>query len=216
MPMRAPIAATSSMAASPTSCRSSAIGGALPKAVLGGWQVAGIVNISSGQPMSRILVLSDTFRRGVFADQVGDPKVGERFVNGMPYWFNPDAFAPPAAGTFGNSGRAPFRQPGRHQWDLNFSKNFYPTETMRLQFRAELINAFDQRQWLADPTWQRPRQHLHRLEHRLQRRRRSLRPDHRDARGARDPAGPEAVLVMTTISDADRADFDQSAIAIYN
>ena len=23
---------------------------------------------------------------------------------------------------------------------------------MRLQFRAELINAFDQRQWLADPT----------------------------------------------------------------
>ena len=30
---------------------------------------------------------------------------------------------------------------------------------MRLQFRAELINAFDQRQWLADPTGQRPRQH---------------------------------------------------------
>ncbi len=126
-------------------------GNALPKAVLGGWQVAGIVNISSGQPMPRILVLSDTFRRGVFADQVADPNVGERFVNGIPYWFNPDAYAPPAAGTFGNSGRAPFRQPGRHQWDLNFSKNFYPTSTMRLQFRAELINAFDQRQWLADP-----------------------------------------------------------------
>ena len=121
------------------------------KVLLGGWQVAGIVNVSSGQPMSRILVLSDNFRRGVFADQVGDPQVGERFVNGIPYWFNPDAFAPPAAGTFGNSGRAPFRQPGRHQWDLNFSKNFYPTDRMRLQFRAELINAFDKRQWLADP-----------------------------------------------------------------
>lgn len=124
---------------------------ALPKALLGGWQAAGIVNISSGQPMPRILVLSDTFRRGIFADQVGDPNVGERFVNGVPYWFNPDAYLPPAAGTFGNSGRAPFRQPGRHQWDLNFSKNFYPTSTMRVQFRAELINAFDQRQWLADP-----------------------------------------------------------------
>ncbi|MFM8536209.1 MAG: hypothetical protein ACKOEC_21965 [Acidimicrobiia bacterium] len=124
---------------------------ALPKAVLGGWQVAGIVNISSGQPVSRILVLSDTFRRGVFADLVGDPMVGERFVNGVPYWFNPDAFAPPAAGTFGNSGRAPFRQPGRHQWDINLSKNFYPTSSMRLQFRAEFINAFDQRQWAADP-----------------------------------------------------------------
>ena len=126
--------------------------GAAMRSVLGGWQIAGIVNISSGQPVSRILVLSDNFRRGVFADQVADPQPGERFVNGIPYWFNPDAFAPPAAGTFGNSGRAPFRQPGRHQWDLNLSKNFYPTDTMRLQFRAELINAFDQRQWLSDPT----------------------------------------------------------------
>ena len=79
------------------------------------------------------------------------PMDGEQFVNGVPYWFNPDAFAPPAAGTFGNSGRAPFRQPGRHQWDLNFSKNFYPTAGTRAQFRAELINAFDQVQWLADP-----------------------------------------------------------------
>ncbi len=123
----------------------------LTKAVLGGWQLAGIVNISSGQPVSRILVLSDTFKRGVFADRVGDPQVGARFVNGIPYWFNPDAFAPPAAGTFGNSGRAPFRQPGRHQWDLNLSKNFYPTASTRLQLRAEFINAFDRRQWLADP-----------------------------------------------------------------
>lgn len=73
-------------------------------------------------------------------------------MNGVPHWFNPDAFTPPAAGTFGNSGRAPFRQPGRHQWDLNLSKNFYPTSAMRLQLRAEFINAFDQRQWLADPT----------------------------------------------------------------
>ena len=125
--------------------------GALIRAVLGGWQVAGIINITSGQPVSRILVLSDNFRRGTFADLVGDPQAGERFVNGIPYWFNPDAFALPAAGTFGNSGRAPFRQPGRHQWDINLSKNFYFAGTTRLQFRAEFINAFDQRQWLADP-----------------------------------------------------------------
>jgi hypothetical protein len=125
--------------------------GGVAQAVLGGWQVAGIVNISSGQPVSRMLVLSDNFRRGVFADLAGDINAGERFVNGIPYWFNPDAFVAPAAGTFGNSGRAPFRQPGRHQWDINLSKNFYPTSTMRLQFRAEFINAFNTRQWLADP-----------------------------------------------------------------
>ena len=125
--------------------------GGIAEAALGGWQVAGIVSIASGQPMSRILVSSDNFRRGIFADTVGPINAGERFINGVPYWFNPDAFAPPAAGTFGNSGRAPFRQPGEHQWDINLSKNFYPTDTVRLQFRAEFINAFNQVQWSADP-----------------------------------------------------------------
>jgi len=58
---------------------------------------------------------------------------------------------PPADGTFGNSGRAPFRQPGRHQWDITLSKNFYPTAGTRVQVRADFINAFDQVQWQADP-----------------------------------------------------------------
>ena len=159
---------------------------------------------STSRPASRCRASSsdsDTFRRGIFADLVGDPMAGERFVNGIPYWFNADAFAPPAAGTFGNSGRAPFRQPGRHQWDLNFSKNFYPTETMRLQFRAELINAFDQRQWARGSERGRAGQHVHDVEHGLQRRRRSVRADHRDARRPGDPVGPEAVLVMTTTAD---------------
>lgn len=125
--------------------------GVVTRAVLAGWQVAGIVSVASGQPMSRILVSSDNFRRGTFADEVASPNAGEQFINGVPYWFNPDAYAPPAAGTFGNSGRAPFRQPGRYQWDLNFSKNFRFTDTTRLQFRVEMINAFNQLQWLSDP-----------------------------------------------------------------
>ena len=53
-------------------CHSSATSGGFREAMLGGWQVAGIVNVSSGQPASRIIVNSDNFRRGVFADRVGD------------------------------------------------------------------------------------------------------------------------------------------------
>lgn len=121
------------------------------KSALGGWQVAGIVNINSGQPVPRISVLTNNFRRGGFADLVGDINPGERFEGGAVYWFNPAAFAPPADGTFGNSGRAPFRQPGRHQWDVSLSKNFYPWQDIRVQFRADLINAFNHTQWLADP-----------------------------------------------------------------
>ena len=125
--------------------------GGVTEAVLGGWQIAGIINVASGQPVSRISVSTDNFRRGSFADLVGDVNAGEQYINGVAYWFNPNAFAPPAAGTFGNSGRAPFRQPGRYQWDLNFSKNFYPSDAIRFQFRVELINAFDTVQWQSDP-----------------------------------------------------------------
>ena len=127
-------------------------GPAAARAALGGWQIAGIVNVSSGQPVPRVSVLTNNFRRGGFADLVGDIQAGERFVNGTPYWFNADAFAPPPDGRFGNSGRAPFRQPGRHQWDFTLSKNFYPTSDLRFQLRADFVNAFNQRQWLANPT----------------------------------------------------------------
>jgi Carboxypeptidase regulatory-like domain len=123
----------------------------LVRSILGGWQVAGIVSIASGQPVPRIVVLTNNFRRGVMADTVGDINPGERFIDGVPYWFNPEAFAPPVDGTFGNSGRSPFRQPGRHQWDVAVTKNFTPADRVRVQVRAELINAFNHTQWLADP-----------------------------------------------------------------
>ena len=114
------------------------------KAVLGGWQISGIVNATSGPPVPRITANSDGGRRGSRADQVGDPLAGDLE---FPYWFRPSAFAPPALGQFGNSPRAAFRLPGRYQWDLSLSKNWYPGP-LRLQFRGDLINAFNQTQWL--------------------------------------------------------------------
>jgi hypothetical protein len=118
------------------------------KAALAGWQVAGITYANSGQPMTRIAVDTNNFRRGSFANQVSDPRAGEQ--SGL-FWFDPLAYAPPADGTFGNSGRSPFRQPGFFKWDFTLSKNFQPTSTLRLQFRADLINAFNQTNWTADP-----------------------------------------------------------------
>ena len=43
---------------------------------------------------------------------------------------------------------APFRLPGRHQWDIALSKIVSLGGTRRLQFRADLINAFNQTQFL--------------------------------------------------------------------
>jgi hypothetical protein len=98
--------------------------------------------------MTRIAVDTNNFRRGSFADQVGDPSAGQQ--SGL-YWFNPLAYAPPADGTFGNSGRSPFRQPGFYKWDITVSKNFQPANAVRVQFRIDLINAFNQVNWASDP-----------------------------------------------------------------
>jgi hypothetical protein len=119
------------------------------KAILAGWQIAGITTINSGQPIPRISESTNGFLRGGRPNIVGDPGAGEQTAN--LYWFNPLAYAPAADGTFGNSVRAEFRQPGRNQTDLALSKNWAFNGTQRIQFRAELINAFNHTQWQADP-----------------------------------------------------------------
>jgi len=122
---------------------------ALLKAVLGGWQIAGITSINSGQPIPRISESTNGFLRGGRPNIVADPAAGQQTAN--LFWFNPNAYAPAADGTFGNSGRAEFRQPGRNQTDLSLSKNWTFNRTQRIQFRADAINAFNHTQWLADP-----------------------------------------------------------------
>jgi hypothetical protein len=117
---------------------------AFARALLGGWQFSGITNINSGAPVPRILVNTNGGRRGNQANLVGDPGAGEQSGD---YWFNPAAFAPPGDGTFGTAGRAPLRLPGRNQTDIALSKNFYPWGDTRLQFRADLINAFNHTQF---------------------------------------------------------------------
>jgi hypothetical protein len=120
----------------------------LLKSVLGGWQVSGITSIWSGPPISRVVNgTTNGSRRGIRVNQVGDPFANlPANVPGGVYWFNPAAFAPPADGQYGNTGRAIFRLPGVHQWDITLSKNWYPTGKTRIQFRADLINAFNHTQ----------------------------------------------------------------------
>jgi hypothetical protein len=119
------------------------------KATVQGWQLSGIATFWSGQPVSRIVNgNTNGSRRGIRVDQIGDP-----FANQPPdgpgyiFYFNPGAYAPPADGQFGNTGRAPFRLPGVNQWDLTLSKNWYFPKNVRLQFRADFINALNHTQF---------------------------------------------------------------------
>jgi len=123
---------------------------AVVKSVLGGWEISGITTINSGQPVPRISQSTNGFLRGGRPNIVGDPAAGEQTAER--YWFNPTAYAPSADGTYGNSVRSEFRQPGRNQTDLSLSKNFALGGARRFQFRADMINAFNHTQWLADPS----------------------------------------------------------------
>jgi hypothetical protein len=120
-------------------------GSPLLRHTLGGWQLAGITQMWSGPPISRVVNNSTNGgRRGIRVNQLGDPLDNlPSDVAGGVYWFNPFAFASPPDGSYGGTGRAIFRLPGVHQWDLTLSKNWYAPRGLRFQFRADFINAFN-------------------------------------------------------------------------
>jgi hypothetical protein len=122
----------------------------LMRNLLGGWQISGSTFLRSGTPFS-ITRTNDIAGVGDGSigqpvDLVGDPDANTNGQfsagNGLDdnFWFNPKAFANPAAGTFGNSTRDILRGPGDQQWDIALFKNFVLGGTHRLQFRAEVFN----------------------------------------------------------------------------
>ncbi|MBI3684725.1 MAG: TonB-dependent receptor [Acidobacteria bacterium] len=64
-------------------------------------------------------------------------------ANSSLYWLNPNAFRRVAPLTFGTSGRDLISGPGFWNWDMSLFKSFALTEAVKLQFRAEFFNAFN-------------------------------------------------------------------------
>ena len=118
-------------------------GNGLIAALLRGWQVNGILAASSGLPYT---VKSGTDRSLSAigqdnADQVGDPAPPAGADPTV--WFNPQAFAPAALGTFGTVRRNSLRGPGYVSLDLALFKNITIAGRVRLQLRAESFNALN-------------------------------------------------------------------------
>ena len=161
-------------------------GNAIAKAVLGGWQVAGITQMWSGPPISRVVNGSTNgSRRGIRVNELSDPLENlPADVPGGVYWFNPAAFAAPADGSYGDTGRAIFRLPGVHQWDLTLSKNFYAPEGVARAVPRRLHQR-------VQPHAVRPGDHSERLHRRRGsdlHDRRKFRSAHGHPRPTRDPA----------------------------
>ncbi len=115
-------------------------------AVAGGWQVAGILSLHTGFPLTVTASdASNTGSRGYRADCIAPADVlGQQNANplvGNGYqWFSPAGFAQPANGTFGNCGVGTVRGPGLATLDFNVSKTFRVTERQSVNLRAEFIN----------------------------------------------------------------------------
>ncbi len=122
--------------------------------VLNGWQVSGIASFLSGAPA----LVSYTFVSAV--DVTGSPDQAARIVvTGNPVLprsrrsfernFRTDVFRGPQVGTIGNAARSILRGPGVNNWDISLIKNVPLHETLRLQFRLEMYNAFNHTQFSA-------------------------------------------------------------------
>jgi hypothetical protein len=117
----------------------------LPKQLFQGWQISGINSFQSGNPLT-ITIPGD--RAGVGGSgQRPDVTAQVTRVETLQRWFNTEAFALPALGTFGNAGRGIVRGPGINNWDVSFSKRFAIREHVNLQFRAEFFNLLNHTQY---------------------------------------------------------------------
>jgi hypothetical protein len=84
---------------------------------------------------------------GARIDVIGNaslPKSGRTFYRN----FNTDAFARPAAKSFGNAGVNILQGPGINNWDINVGKRMpLFSESRFIQFRSEFFNAFNHTQF---------------------------------------------------------------------
>ena len=110
------------------------------KAIVSGWQLAGIATFQTGQPLTATLPFdnSNVGEGAKLPNLIGNPNNGPKTVD---EFFNTAAFAAPPQFTFGNEGIDVITGPGIKDVDLSLVKNTPIGDRMNLQFRCEAFNA---------------------------------------------------------------------------
>ncbi len=122
--------------------------GAFTGRVISGWQLATIASLQTGFPFSPQLGYNPTNSgdtRNPVRPNVNASYRGALYTQGstaarVTRFFDPNAFAPPAAGAVGNLRRDTLTGPGYADWDMSLLKSTQIAEAVRLQFRAEIFN----------------------------------------------------------------------------
>jgi hypothetical protein len=119
---------------------------------IGGWSVTAITTFSTGQPVN-LTASNQTGSPDIIPlpNRVCDGRSGQLagdIRNNGSLWFDTACFAVPAVGYFGNSGPTVLSGPGINNWDLGIQKSLpLRSDKARLQFRAELFNAWNHAQF---------------------------------------------------------------------
>ena len=124
--------------------------------IVGGWQVSGITHVQAGFPLSinannnsaslwggnqHANLTGAAFKTGTCGASTSNAiPVGQKYC-----FFNPAAFSQAPAYTFGSAPRyfSNLRAPGYVDEDLGIQKWFTITEKFRMQFTAQMFNAFN-------------------------------------------------------------------------
>ncbi len=115
--------------------------------ILGGWQISGSTFMRSGTPFTVGQSSQDIAGVGDVGfgqpwSQTGNANINFQLYDGTPgsVAMDTSVFVRPANGTFGNSPRNAYYNPGEMQWDLALFKNFNVGGSRRVQLRAEAFN----------------------------------------------------------------------------
>jgi hypothetical protein len=124
--------------------------------LIGGWQVNGITTYQSGLPLA--ITASNTaglFNPRTSANNNGrSGKLSGRAQDRLVRWFDTTVFSQPAPFTFGSAGARihDLRAHGTRNFDISLFKEFEAAEKLRVQFRVEMLNAFNTVQFSAPNT----------------------------------------------------------------
>jgi hypothetical protein len=114
--------------------------------IVGGWDLFGDMTYQTGSPFTPRMSVNNSYALSSnmvwYPNVVGNPTAvaGGQSINS---WFNVNAFAAPAPGTFGNMGRNVVYGPHLSAVNMSLHKIFTFTERMKLEFSANATNLFN-------------------------------------------------------------------------